>query len=182
MCRVNLPGCEVSYQNPFILFQVLLPCGFNDILCGRASDWASNGTELCHLAGFNVQPDGISYKGTDEPSCYGGKASLQSIADSWKASRFGSSKAEKFNVEDFQQWVREMPFSEKVSWAVGGMVLTAGILFIRLVSCHSMAFLCLSEKMHCTNFSTVCCKIENSFKDNIICILLHSALQKAIST
>jgi hypothetical protein len=35
-------------------------------------------------------------------------------------------------VEDFQQWVQEMQFSEKVSWAVGGLVLTAGLLFMRL--------------------------------------------------
>jgi hypothetical protein len=28
--------------------------------------------------------------------------------------------------------VQEMPFSEKISWAVGGLVLTAGLLFMRL--------------------------------------------------
>lgn len=42
-------------------------------------------------------------------------------------------KAENVGVlKDFQQRVQEMPFSDKVSWAVGGMVLTAGLLFLRL--------------------------------------------------
>lgn len=80
-----------------------------------------------------MQHDGISDTGAEEHFCYGGKASLGSIADSWKASRYAPSEAEKFSTEDFQQRIREMPIGEKVSWAVGGMVLTAGILFIRLV-------------------------------------------------
>jgi hypothetical protein len=67
-------------------------------------------------------------------SCYGGRASLDSISDSWRSpqSEF-TQKVENLGVvEDFQQWVQEMQFSEKVSWAVGGLVLTAGLLFMRL--------------------------------------------------
>lgn len=69
----------------------------------------------------------------EESSCYGGKASLDLIADSWRTS--GSDVTHKLKsmalLEDFQQWVSVMPFSERVLWAVGGMVLTAGLLFVR---------------------------------------------------
>lgn len=131
LCDRVLEACGNAYFSVDLKTQVLSPCGLNDILCGRASEWASNGTELCQLAGFSVKPDEISYKViTDEPLCYGGKVSLGSIADSWKPSQFKTSKSEKFTVDDFGQRVRKMPISEKVSWAVGGMVLTAGILFI----------------------------------------------------
>lgn len=130
LCDKVFEACGNAYFSVDPITQVLSPCGLNDILCGRASKLASNGTELCQLAGFSVQQDGISSKDADEPFCYGGKASLESIADSWKASQFSSSGDEKFNAEDFAQWVKEMPISEKVSWAVGGMVLTAGMFFL----------------------------------------------------
>nr|DAD38107.1 TPA_asm: hypothetical protein HUJ06_008748 [Nelumbo nucifera] len=117
----------------FFQCQVLSPCGLSEFICGRASEWAPNGTELCRLAGFAVKPSEDSYQSTEQPSCYGGKASLDSIADSWKTSQSQvPQKNENSGVlEDFQQWVREMPFSKRVSWAVGGMVLTTGLLFIR---------------------------------------------------
>lgn len=123
-----------------------------------------------------MRQDVIGYKGADEPFCYGGKASLESIADSWKASRIGSSESEKFNVEDFQQWVREMPISEMVSWAVGGLVLTAGILFIRLVfSCIIRLFSMLYERFIAL-LSIIPRKMPSSFRDcSIICIMLSSA-------
>jgi hypothetical protein len=114
-------------------FQVLAPCGVNDFVCGRASEWVSNGTELCNAAGFAVNPSHEMYIGTEDTSCYGGKASLDSIADSWRASHSKvPQRAEILGLfEDFQRWARGMPFSERVSWAVGGMVLTAGLLFLR---------------------------------------------------
>lgn len=106
------------------MYQALLPCGLSDIICGRASEWVSNGTELCRLAGFLVQQDWQRVQWLDEPFCYGGKASLESISDSWKS-------PDSRSPEDFQQWVREIPIRKKVFWAVGGMVLTAGLLLVR---------------------------------------------------
>ena len=113
-----------------ITCQVLAPCGLKDFVCGRASEWISNGTDLCRAAGFSVKP-------SDDPqelSCYGGKASLDYVADLWKASesRVPQETEGLWSLEDFRQWVEAMPFSEKVSWAVGGMVLTAGLIFARL--------------------------------------------------
>jgi len=117
-----------------LVCQVLLPCGVGDFVCGRASEWISNGTELCRAAGFTVSPVGGSGLSIEEKSCYGGKASLDSIAESWKTSQTGTfQKDGHFGLlHDFQQWVIEMPFTERVSWAVGGLVLTAGLFFFRL--------------------------------------------------
>ncbi|OAY81347.1 hypothetical protein ACMD2_13363 [Ananas comosus] len=134
-CDMVFEACSNAYYSVDIKNQLLSPCGLNDIVCGRASEWVSNGTELCRLAGFAVQPanNNAGFESVDEPFCYGGKASLHSISDSWKASSQARSDSPALNsilLEDFQQWLRDMPFSEKVSWAVGGLVLTAGLLVI----------------------------------------------------
>lgn len=131
LCDRIFQACSNAYFSMDAKTQVLVPCGVRDFVCGRASEWVSNGTELCRAAGFSVKPFDSIYVGMGETSCYGGKASLDSIADSWKGSQSEvPQKANLRTVEDFQQWIREMPFSEKVSWAVGGMVLTAGLLFL----------------------------------------------------
>lgn len=103
----------------------------NDYVCGRASEWILNGTEFCHAAGFSVEDD--TSESLEETFCYGGKASLDLIADSWKISQFEvPQKVERLRLlEELQQRVREMSYSERVSWAVGGLVLTAGLLFVR---------------------------------------------------
>ncbi|GLT79019.1 hypothetical protein SLA2020_505320 [Shorea laevis] len=123
-CDRVFQACSKAYFSMDAKTQVLAACGVNDFVCGRASEWVSNGTELCHAAGFAVS--------AEETSCYGGKASLDSIADSWRVSKSEvPSKAGNLGrLEDFHQWVQEMPFNEKVSWAVGGLVLTAGLLFM----------------------------------------------------
>lgn len=138
LCHTALVSSQFRYSprsnsNEETFCQVLAPCGANDFVCGRASEWASNGTELCLAAGFRVEQSVGMHGGIEEVSCYGGKASLDSIADSWGASR--SEKPHKTGnsglLEDFQQWLQDMPSNERVSWAVGGLVLTAGLLFIR---------------------------------------------------
>jgi hypothetical protein len=94
--------------------------------------WVSNGTELCRLAGFSVQ---ARSDGVDDVFCYGGKASLDSISDSWTSSkdRPTLSSVASWDLQDLQRWAKEMPVSERVSWAIGGMVLTAGLIFIRFL-------------------------------------------------
>lgn len=119
-----------------MVFQVLAPCGVGDFVCGRASEWISNGTELCRAAGFAVKPLRDSGLSVEETSCYGGKASIDSIAESWKVSQTSFQEEGKYGlIKDFQQWVTEMAFAERVSWAVGGLVLTAGLFFMRLEIC-----------------------------------------------
>ncbi|KAK6911600.1 Folate receptor-like [Dillenia turbinata] len=128
-CDKVFQACSDAYFSMDAKTQVLAPCGVNDFICGRASQWISNGTELCKAAGFAVKSVGI---GIEETSCYGGKASLDSIADSWKASQ--SEVNQRFEnpgwLEDLHLWVKEMSYSERVSWAIGGMVLTAGLIFL----------------------------------------------------
>ncbi|XP_057963334.1 folate-binding protein 1 [Malania oleifera] len=131
-CDRVFHACSNAYFSMDAKMQVLAPCGVSDFVCGRASEWISNGTELCRAAGFAVKPSVDIYGGTEETSCYGGKASLDSIADSWKIlqSEAPSKTGVQGVLKYFQQRVREMPFIERVSWAVGGMVLTAGLVFI----------------------------------------------------
>ncbi|KNA17192.1 hypothetical protein SOVF_082380 [Spinacia oleracea] len=130
-CDKLFQACSDAYFAVDGITQVLAPCGVGDFVCGRASEM-SNGTEFCRAAGFSVKPFRDSGLTIEETSCYGGKASLDSIAESWnrpqtsnfqKDSHYGS-------LEDFKQWVTEMPFAERVSWAVGGLVLTAGLFFM----------------------------------------------------
>ncbi|GFP99229.1 hypothetical protein PHJA_002066800 [Phtheirospermum japonicum] len=131
LCRVfrRKTCCDVAQTHP-ALFTALLPCGLGDFVCGRASEWVSNGTELCHASGFSV----VSSDDPDEALCYGGKGSLDYVANSWKTSQSevsaSSREQETWALDDFRQWVFDRPFNERVSWAVGGMVLTAGLLFV----------------------------------------------------
>ncbi|KAJ4719412.1 Folate receptor-like [Melia azedarach] len=115
-CDRVYQACTNAYFSMDVKTQVIAPCGVNDFVCGRAAEWVANGTELCHAA-----------------------ASLDKIADSWKGSQSKMpQKSENIGLlEDFQQWVQEMQFSERVSWAVGGLVLTAGLLFVSKRRSHS---------------------------------------------
>ncbi|KAJ6762654.1 hypothetical protein OIU79_023401 [Salix purpurea] len=143
-CDRVYQACASAYFSMDANKRVLAPCGVNDFVCGQASEWVSNGTELCHAAGFAVKLSDDAYVDVEEVSCYGGRASLDSISDSWRSpdsplSEF-TQKAENIGVvEDFQQWVQEMQFIEKVSWAVGGLVLTAGLLFMSKRKSHSQS-------------------------------------------
>ncbi|KAK0601627.1 hypothetical protein LWI29_025924 [Acer saccharum] len=131
-CDRVYDACSSAYFSVDAKTQVLAPCGVKDFVCGRAAEWVPNGTELCRAAGFAVKLPDDKYFDMEEASCYGGKVSLDKISDSWKTSRFEVPlKAESFGIlEDFRQWVQEMTLSETVSWAVGGMVLTSGLLFV----------------------------------------------------
>lgn len=127
LCRFYL---HVVYFDLFVVYvfpmQILSPCGINDIVCGKLSKWASNGTELCYLTGFSVQNDSLASDEVDGQFCYGGKESLDSIANSWRSSEHGSA----FDAYNASFWGLE-----RVSWAIGGMVLTAGLVYIRLENC-----------------------------------------------
>ncbi|XP_074333972.1 folate-binding protein 1-like isoform X2 [Apium graveolens] len=128
-CDRVYEACSSAYFSMDVNTQVLAPCGVNDFVCGRASEWISNGSELCRASGFSVKP----LHDLQERFCYGGKSSLDAIANAWKPSRYKVPHHIKKSGarKGFQQWVTEVPFNEKVSWAVAGMVLTAGVLFKR---------------------------------------------------
>ncbi|KAG6599233.1 hypothetical protein SDJN03_09011, partial [Cucurbita argyrosperma subsp. sororia] len=94
-CNRVFKACSDAYFSVDAKMQVLAPCGVNDFVCGRASEWVSNGTELCSAA---VSSQRTGYLGF------------------WEA---------------FQQWVKEMSFHEQVSWLIGSVVFSAGLLFAR---------------------------------------------------
>ncbi|XP_047980521.1 uncharacterized protein LOC125222111 isoform X1 [Salvia hispanica] len=126
-CDRVYEACSTAYFAMDGKTQVLAPCSQDDFVCGRASKWVSNGTELCNAAGFSVKP----LDDPEESQCYGGKGSLDYIANSWKSSRSENIRGEQNTefVQDFMQLIADMPLSESISWAVGGMVLTAGLIF-----------------------------------------------------
>lgn len=134
-CDRVYQACSNAYFSIDAKIQVLAPCGVSDFICGRASEWISNGTDLCKAAGFSVKPS----DDFTETSCYGGQASLDSISDSWRSSQSDvpQKDANSGILKDFLQWSRRMPINEKVSWAVGGMVLTAGLLFASKRKSHN---------------------------------------------
>ncbi|XP_023729686.1 uncharacterized protein LOC111877388 isoform X2 [Lactuca sativa] len=128
LCDRIYDACSNAYFAMDAKNQVLAPCGMSDTVCGRASEWVINGTELCKASGFSVKPSN-DFKDT---FCYGGKASLESVVDSWRSSQSSVTRTTQSSgvLHHFQQWVRQMPINEQVSWAVGGLVLTAGLLFV----------------------------------------------------
>ncbi|TKY66669.1 (-)-germacrene D synthase [Spatholobus suberectus] len=80
--------------------KILAPCGVNDFVCGRAAEWFSNSTDLCPTAGYRVKPSDAVHIASEETSCYGDKASLGSVADSWRASQKGETLR---TMDDLQQ-------------------------------------------------------------------------------
>ncbi|KAF3782333.1 hypothetical protein EJ110_NYTH34642 [Nymphaea thermarum] len=134
LCNAVFQSCSSAYFAFDGKTQVLSPCGSRDILCSKASEFISNGSDLCRLAGFSVKQSTNAYHITEDSFCYGGKATFDSTSDSWRHSESESSQeAQNFGMlTDFLQWTSQMSFSERVSWAVGGLVLTAGLFFFSL--------------------------------------------------
>ncbi|CAI0404989.1 unnamed protein product [Linum tenue] len=130
LCDRVFQSCGDAYFSMDSKTRFLAPCGVNDFLCGRAGEWVSNGTDFCTALGFSVEVAEHSYRAANQASCYGGKRSLDHIADSWTQPEIHQRPVSSRWSEGFQLRVLEMSFSEKVSWAVGGMVLTAGLLFV----------------------------------------------------
>ncbi|CAL1393380.1 unnamed protein product [Linum trigynum] len=130
LCDRVFQSCGDAYFSMDSKTRFLAPCGVSDFLCGRAAEWVSNGTDFCTALGFRVEVAEPSYRAANQATCYGGKGSLDHIADSWNQPEMHQRPVSLNGLEEFQQRVLEMSFSERVSWAVGGMVLTAGLLFI----------------------------------------------------
>jgi hypothetical protein len=74
--------------------------------------------------------------------CYGGKASLDSISGTWTPSKERPTLhgVTSWGLKDFQRWTKEMPVGERISWAIGGMVLTAGLIFTRFLIVPSLFY------------------------------------------
>ncbi|TKY51764.1 hypothetical protein E2542_SST23283 [Spatholobus suberectus] len=99
MCTLSDPNKAFAVEM-VLIDEILAPCGVNDFVCGRAAEGFSNGTDLCPAAGYQVKPSDVVHIASEETSCYGDKASLGSIADSWKASQKGETLR---TMDDLQQ-------------------------------------------------------------------------------
>lgn len=127
-CESCLKACGDAFFSFDPVKQVLMPCGPRDTICGRARKLVSNGTEFCRLAGFSVP----SSKDIGSTFCFDGKMSLD-------ARDVGSQEAEKRHSYDkvqstqerIRNYLRRMDTGEAILWAVGGLVLTAGVLLMR---------------------------------------------------
>ncbi|KAF8105467.1 hypothetical protein N665_0157s0053 [Sinapis alba] len=128
-CDKVFEACKDAYFASNALTQMIGPCGGNDIICVKTSNWESNGTSFCEAAGFSVQPNDDSRK---EP-CYGSKASLESVVESRprvSKKKKTPSKTETLSCfKDLLQWVRVMTTIQKIS--LGVAFLVAGMFLIR---------------------------------------------------
>ncbi|XP_024007104.1 uncharacterized protein LOC18011706 isoform X4 [Eutrema salsugineum] len=128
-CNKVFEACKDAYFASNALTQMIGPCGVNDdIICVKASNWESNGTAFCEAAGFSVQTNDDS---REEP-CYGSKASLESVVESWsrETRKKTASKTETLSCfKDLLQWVRVMTTIQKIS--LGVSFLVAGMFLIR---------------------------------------------------
>ncbi|KAL0738698.1 hypothetical protein Bca4012_014908 [Brassica carinata] len=129
-CNKVFEACKDAYFASNALTQMIGPCGVNDIICVKTSNWESNGTSFCEAAGFSVQRNDDSR----EKPCYGSKASLESSVESRprvsKKKKTKPLKTETLSCfKDLLQWVRVMTTIQKVS--LGVSFLVAGMFLIR---------------------------------------------------
>ena len=89
-----------------------------------------------------MQVSGTSSGLVDDIFCYGGKASLDCISNSWTSSkdRPTLSGLTSWDVQVFQRWAGDMPVGERASWEIGGVVLRAGLIFIRSFISPSLSY------------------------------------------
>ncbi|CAH8324627.1 unnamed protein product [Eruca vesicaria subsp. sativa] len=132
-CNKVFEACKDAYFASNAHTQMIGPCGGNDIICVKTSNWVSNGTSFCEAAGFSVQRNDDSRK---EP-CYGSKASLEPVVEP-RPRRVSKKKKKKKTplktetlscFKDLLHWVRVMTTIQKVS--LGVSFLVAGMFLIR---------------------------------------------------
>lgn len=138
LCNSFCESCLDACSNAFFSFdsmtQVLQPCGPKDIICARASEWAANGSQFCELAGFAVP----SSKGIVKPVCFDGKPSLNTdVAASRKSGKKGTNTKQQATRDMVQNFIMRMDRGDVIAWAVGGLVLTAGVILMRRQSLSS---------------------------------------------
>lgn len=138
-CDSVLQACADAFFAVDSLTEILMPCGSRDMICGRGLEWTSSGSQFCQLAGFSVIEPMDKSAGLENPFCFDGRTSI-AMLDAWdRTSQTDSSKKvlDSSLLQEFYQWARQLDTGERISWAVGGMVLTAGIIFMSKRRGHS---------------------------------------------
>eukprot|EP01018_Ginkgo_biloba_P003411 Gb_35385 [translate_table: standard] len=107
---LNLPVQMLSLQ----LTRRLRCWHSRDTLCGRASEWNSNGSEFCQLSGFSM----LESTDLENFFCFEGKTTIEILSDAWeRTSQTGSSQKVRDSslLHEFYQRVRQMDVSESIS-------------------------------------------------------------------
>lgn len=137
-CDSVLQACAHAFFAVDTKTEILTPCGSRDTICGRGLEWTSSGSEFCQLAGFSVIEPMDKSTGLENPFCFDGRTSIEMVDAQDRTSHTDSSKKVWASLlQEFYQWARQMDTGERISWAIGGMVLTAGIIFMSKRRGHS---------------------------------------------
>jgi len=134
LCRSLFTSCRDAFFANDPLTQILVPCGSKDVVCARGWEWASNSTDFCHLAGFALEGVDIKLRNGAQVSCYDGRGEpASSMGEKRGSSKKKESKAQKSTslLDMLNDWAEHVGVSEKVLWAIGGLVLTAGAALLR---------------------------------------------------
>ncbi|GLJ10760.1 hypothetical protein SUGI_0134430 [Cryptomeria japonica] len=130
-CNSVFQACSNAFFSVDPNTQVLVPCGSRDTLCGKGLEWTSNSSEFCQLVGFSVLEHVDSFTGLENPFCFDGRTSIETV-NVWQKSSQSDFSEEVWDstlLQQFYQWVMQLDTSERISWAVGGLVLTAGVIY-----------------------------------------------------
>ncbi|KAI4372283.1 hypothetical protein MLD38_010531 [Melastoma candidum] len=106
LCDRIFHACLEAYFGRDFSSRDLAPCSPGELVCAKASYLFPNGTELCNAVGFSVMSDDAGNMELSEEYCYGSRASLDTIQNSWKSSR--KNHPEKSKKEGFSE--------EALSW------------------------------------------------------------------
>eukprot|EP00252_Welwitschia_mirabilis_P011686 TRINITY_DN26039_c0_g1_i2.p1 TRINITY_DN26039_c0_g1~~TRINITY_DN26039_c0_g1_i2.p1 ORF type:complete len:152 (-),score=31.76 TRINITY_DN26039_c0_g1_i2:340-795(-) len=112
----------------------MMPCSSRDTLCGRATEWTMNGTKFCQLAGFSVIESGEGFTDSETSFCFDGRTSFQSLDLDSLESRVVSDISTKGKISAFL-W--QMNTVEWISWTLGAVVFTIGVIFMSKRRSHS---------------------------------------------
>ncbi|GJP37523.1 hypothetical protein CLOM_g21920 [Closterium sp. NIES-68] len=165
-CNAIFSACGAAFFAADGSSQHIFPCGRRDTLCARLDSFASSGRQFCQLAGFDWLPDshgagverrggrgeemgGREGEGRGERFCFDG--TLTAAASKARGGhKGGGGSGEKGGDEEeeaeegssgwWEQWVgseRGRPFGGNVVWLVCGLVLTAGLTYLRWVGARS---------------------------------------------
>ncbi|KAL2610276.1 hypothetical protein R1flu_028849 [Riccia fluitans] len=145
-CESVYSACSDAYFSTDPINQVLVPCGPKDILCAKVKEWVSNSSAFCQLAGFSVVDTRDEFASLAENVCFDGKAETRgSVQIKQKSTRRAKQDS---SLDMIRKYMKSMGVVVQILWAIGGLVLTAGVLHLRrrTLSKNSAAAVVLRNK------------------------------------
>ncbi|XP_024543825.1 uncharacterized protein LOC9654190 [Selaginella moellendorffii] len=129
-CNVVFSSCSSAFFAMDQPKQALLPCGSSEIICAQGTEWTRNSSHFCELAGFRV------VERASGEFCYDGTPgeSLEKTSPSSKDQKKKKQKKQDRTPSPespSKKFDRAFLMTDKVLWAVAGLVLTAGAVLFR---------------------------------------------------